>query len=110
MSLQSLYGTINEKKINIDSTNEPPPIIDSDVSQYTNILAKKSYLNVDPLIKESQNVMPRPQPQRSAVTPTTVAPATNVNVNTLLQNVQRKYNSSTQQEKAIITKLLMALS
>ena len=89
---------MSETTISIPQTSEPPPIIKSDVNQYANILAKKSYLNESKsILKES---MPVQQPQAAASS----------NITSILQNIQKKYNSSTPQEKTIITKILSSLS
>lgn len=94
---------MSETTTSIPQASEPPPIIKSDVNQYANVLAKKSYLNESrSLIKEN---IPTPQ----APTQQPRAAASN-DVTSLLQNVQKKYNSSTPQEKAIITKILSSLS
>lgn len=104
MSLSSLYNTISETNTSIPQTSEPPPIIKSDVSQYTNILAKKSYLN------ESRKVLKENVPTQPAAQPAAQQPQLSAgDIVTMLQNVQRKYNSSTSQEKVIITKILSAL-
>ena len=102
MNLTSLYNKISETTTSIPQSNEPPPIIKSDVSQYTNILSKKSYLNESKsLIKENIPAQPSGQ-QPQAV-------ASN-NISSMLQNIQKKYNNSTPQEKTIITKILSSLS
>jgi hypothetical protein len=66
-------------------------------------LSKKSHLNESKsLIKEN---IPTPQPAVQQP----VAVASN-NITSLLQNIQKKYNNSTPQEKTIITKILSSLS
>ena len=102
MSLTSLYNKISETGTSIPQSSEPPPIIKSDVSQYANILPKKSYLN------ESKTILKENIPTSNPMQPP--QPAASNDVAAILQNVQKKYNSSTAQEKAIITKILLSIS
>ena len=110
MSLQSLYDNISEKSVRTAVSDELPPINNTDVNQYANILSKKSYLNKDtPLLKENISA--------NAARPTSVAapaaqqrPANNSNITNTFQQIQKKYNSASNQEKELINKILNSLT
>lgn len=92
-------------------TEEPPPIGKTDVKQYANILAKKSHLNENKqLVIED---VPASQPQQNSM-PQNLRPAgdsiSKININTVLQDIQKKYTSAIAQEKNIMMKILIALS
>ena len=113
MSLRALYDTISEQNNNTFA-DDLPPIADTDISQYANVLAKKSYLNENKsLLKENitqQSAMPAAAPaSRPAVAP--AAPAVSAStITSVFQQIQKRFNSSTNQEKTLIVKILNSLT
>lgn len=110
MSLQSLYDNISEKSVKANVSDELPPINNTDVNQYANILSKKSYLNKDtPLLKENISAnAARPAPATAPAAQQ--RSATNSNIANIFQLIQKKYNTASNQEKEIINKILNSLT
>jgi len=116
MNISSLYQNIADQKISVNNAAEPPPIINSDVNQYANILAKKPHLNQNktlikenvsqPLQQQTQQTQQAQQPGSQPATNTT----TNTDINKLFQGIQKKYSAAVPQEKALIAKILTSLS
>lgn len=107
MNLQSLYNNISERTPQ-PLAEELPPINNTDVNQYTNILAKKSYLNKDaPILKENTNV---PAAQKMQTQMPASQPRSLDNITGIFSAIQKRYNSATNQEKQIISKVLNSLT
>lgn len=105
MNLTSLYNKLSENTNKLNVENDLPPVLNTDISQYTNILSKKSHLNnAKPLIKE--NISQPAQPGAAAMPAT----STTNDITKILQSVNKKFNSSTPAEKNIIAKILTSLT
>jgi hypothetical protein len=105
MSIRSIYQNITEQKIKVNASEEPPPIINSDVSQYANILAKKSYLNKDSLIREAAPVQ-QPVQQSAPAQPITQQKP---NILQLAQSVGQKFSNAPEPTRTLVANILNSL-
>jgi hypothetical protein len=104
MSLRSLYDTISEQNTNT-YVDDLPPIADTDVNQYANVLAKKSHLNENKSLIRENISTPVAAPRPAA------APVSNAStITTTFQQIQKKFNTATNQEKTLMIKILNSLT
>jgi len=105
MTINSLYQHIADQNITVNTASEPPPVIKSDVSQYANILAKKSYLNKRLIIKEENNVAPAP----AQAAPAQPMVAQKPNLQQLAQAVAQKYATAIEPVRSVVVNVLNSL-